>query len=289
MNRSAALTLFLLKTRYFSAVNNPLFVIILAVGVVLFFGDSLGKHEMVLLLYMIGCTHVFLPKGYQNRTDVNQTTADLSFALLPVCAYEFVKSALTASVVYGFVFMTAFTLLLYHVERLPEFIYPPRHNTRIAVSGDTIQEVTGTIVGKVGSGLGWRNVNRKITIQLAPTFLFRTLPSSDIQPVIYIALTMVLFFIIDTIRFCSRYLLPQHPSSRFLDYYLIGIQALYCLIIIADVVLPPMVIRIAVDMYRQHPEIMYGGLWVTFMVVLARIAFFVQDFIQSRDMKSYAI
>ena len=66
IGRISAVSLFVLKTIHFSPISNPSLWILTVLGGVLFFGGDLGKHEVILLLLLIGISNRLT--GYTRKT-----------------------------------------------------------------------------------------------------------------------------------------------------------------------------------------------------------------------------
>jgi hypothetical protein len=306
MKKNFALVTFFLKTVYFSPVNNPLYVIVIAIGIILLAGDSLGKHEVSLLMYVIGCTHAFLP----NATSI-------SCMVLPITSREYAVNTAAASMVYGIFWIALLTALLNHVERLPVFIGPLQHITREGQFGDTLHEIAGTIILKEGGGRGWRNKPGYVTIPLTESMLFNWLPGApkpaipNAQPgntgslddfygvadqesvqaqaaenhsgtsvdgsALIIALAILLFFTMDTIRSTSQHLHVRGLSTMILDSLLIAMHICLGVAIAADIILPIAGIHRIHGYVQSNPLLVQVFVITALMLTLCRIGAYGND------------
>jgi len=150
--RVSAISFFLLKTVYFSPVSNPSFWILLILGGVLFLGGDLGKHELVLLLLLIGISHRFMPaiNATRSRSDNSSPVSLSRYAqLLPVDNRTFFSAFLLSSVVY----VALLTSLCIYIGTLCEtppvitsMICPPQTITENAHSGEPLLTVKGVMM-----------------------------------------------------------------------------------------------------------------------------------------------
>lgn len=97
-------TIFLLKSVYFSPVNNPAVYILFFSSALLFFGGDFGKHETILLLIITALSNRFIPSFKRHSSSINESVLSQSFQLLPVNK-NIIKSSL-------FISMTIYALLL---------------------------------------------------------------------------------------------------------------------------------------------------------------------------------
>lgn len=152
IGKISSISLFLLKTIYFSPVGNPSFWILLVLGGLFFIGGDLGKHEVVLLLLLIGISHRFMPAIYSTRSQPDSsTTLSLSHyaRLLPVDNRTFFSAFLLSSVVY----VALLTSLCVYIGTICEtppmvttMICPPQTTTENPPSGEPLVTVKGLMM-----------------------------------------------------------------------------------------------------------------------------------------------
>lgn len=148
----SAISFFLLKTVYFSPVGNPSFWILLVLGGVFFIGGDLGKHEVVLLLLLLGISHRFMPaiNATRSQPDSSPPVSLSHYArLLPVDNHTFFSAFLFSSIVYA-VFLTSLCVCIGTISETPpvvtSMICPPQTIMENAPSGEPLVTVNGLMM-----------------------------------------------------------------------------------------------------------------------------------------------
>jgi hypothetical protein len=152
IGRISAISFFLLKTVYFSPVSNPSFWILLLLGGAFFIGGDLGKHEVVLLLLLIGISHRFMPAVNATRPQ-RDSSSPISLShyaqLLPIDKRTFFFAFLFSSVIYV-VLLTSFCIYIGTICEAPPvvttMICPPQTFMENAPSGEPLVTVKGLMM-----------------------------------------------------------------------------------------------------------------------------------------------
>jgi hypothetical protein len=147
---------FLLKTVHFSPVSNPSFWILTILGGIFFLGGNLGKHEVVLLLLLIGISHRFMPAINATRS-LPDSSSPLSLShyaqLLPINNRTFFLAFLLSSTLYV-VLLLSLCIYIGTIRETPPMIAsmcPPQTITGKAPSGEPLVIVEGIIMYSISS------------------------------------------------------------------------------------------------------------------------------------------
>lgn len=151
MKRTVALTVFLLRTFYFSPVNNPVWYVLVPMVLVYVMTGLMGRHEVLLFMLAAAATHRFMRTFRQSSAKEGADPLRSAFRLLPVSTDEIRRASLASVCVYGLVLGIGFTGLLLIVEPPPPWIGEPREHHTVLPSGDTITVYTGTIMDRSGA------------------------------------------------------------------------------------------------------------------------------------------
>ncbi|HEX2958964.1 MAG TPA: hypothetical protein VHO70_19170 [Chitinispirillaceae bacterium] len=143
--------LFIVKTVYFSPVNNPVFFCLIVISGVLFAGGEMNKHEVVLFLLLSAISHRLMPainlsasilSGCQNGK------FSQSIKLLPIKKNTFFVSFLLSGILYISLLLTFGYFAGNGAENPPvvESLCPPRMVTAYTPSGEPYRYVEGISV-----------------------------------------------------------------------------------------------------------------------------------------------
>jgi len=256
-----SVAIFFFKTVYFSPANNPACLVLIVLAAFLALGASLGKHELLALMFAAACAHALMPalrngrKAAETRPDAEAVS---SLLMLPVSRRTVISGALVSALLYFAFFQTAFGALMVPMESLPGFIDEPEKLVRMVGFGEIEVRYTGPV-----SAPGARNLVSDLTVCAEPSMLFGSLPGARGWPM-WIGAAFLLIFLGDFASYYRRLLLL---SDRVLDYALSGISLVgavfFGALIAADVALPSMMqYRMSVVAAEYRPELMAGlGLW----------------------------
>ncbi|MBD3243404.1 MAG: hypothetical protein GF331_22630 [Chitinivibrionales bacterium] len=151
MRRTAALAMFLLRTFYFSPVNNPVWFVLAPMVLVYVMTGLMGRHEVLLFMLAAAATHRFMRTFRGRATDDGSDPLRSAFRLLPVSTDEIRRASLASVVVYALVLGIGFTGLLMFVDPPPPWEGEPQAHTRVLPTGDTLTYYTGTIMDRSGA------------------------------------------------------------------------------------------------------------------------------------------
>lgn len=174
MKKFSSVFLFILKTVYFSPVNNPVFYCMLVVCGLMFIGGDLKKHETVLFLLLSAISHRLMPAIHFTSPSLNENqkgSFSLNIRLLPVKNTTFFISLIISAVLYISILLSigyyAGTLL----ERPPvvESQCPPHIVTEYSSSGEPYYYEEGISI-----------YGNTFTIPFTPSLLFKYLASDVI-------------------------------------------------------------------------------------------------------------
>ncbi len=147
----SAISFFLLKTIYFSPVGNLSFWILLLLGGVFFIGGDLGKHEVVLLLLLIGISHRLMPainKIPSHHNDSSSSAISNYTLLLPIENRAFFSAFMLSSTIYV-VFLISLCIYIGTISEHPpvvEALSPPHIITANTSTGEPIITVEGIMM-----------------------------------------------------------------------------------------------------------------------------------------------
>ncbi|MBN1980916.1 MAG: hypothetical protein JW795_05255 [Chitinivibrionales bacterium] len=239
-------TLFFLKTTYFSPATNPLFLIIGILCLVLGMQHSLGKHEIVLLLILLTGTHWMIPSWKYGGVQEDDSGQSTCLTLLPLSARFLAAGALTAAAVYALVNGGIYLFFLHRVETLPAYAASPEalFTNKVCANNDTLN----ILISPLYDAGGFVTAD---TLYFEPSLLFQNLPSNMSLQCGYILLLAGLFYIADTCRQYSTTFSSRRPAAsfRFLNTIHYSLIAVFGIILAADTLLPARLIRrICVEM-----------------------------------------
>lgn len=151
IGRISVITFFLLKTIQLSPVNNPSLWILTVLGGVFFFGGALGKHEIVLLLLLIGISNRLIPAiNHRNSFSGNTSFISLSQYIqhLPLEKRTFFSAFLLSNVIYVLLLISLCIYIGTVLETPPVIasICPPQTVTKTAPSGEPLVTVEGIMM-----------------------------------------------------------------------------------------------------------------------------------------------
>jgi hypothetical protein len=122
MKKILNFSFFLIRTTYFSPINNPIFFCIIILAVFLFFCGDLGKHESVMFILISSISHRLMPSLRLPGTDSIQCTTNQfvrSISLLPIKNEIFLASFLLSGIVYISLQISFFFLVGISYEKPP--------------------------------------------------------------------------------------------------------------------------------------------------------------------------
>lgn len=145
-NRTAALSLFLLKTYFLNPFNNPVFAVFAAAIAFFAVEGSLNKYHVALVLYLGVLGHLFVGNlfgtGGARPPEGERLPLMRFFQALPVPRKKIFTAYFAATLLYMAIFGLVFGFLLTRLMRLPD-IEPIDYVKSIGPDGDTITTLRG--------------------------------------------------------------------------------------------------------------------------------------------------
>ena len=168
---TVALTRFLLRSFYFSIVNNPVWFVLAPFVLVYVLTGLLGRHEVLLIMLFVAATHRFVRTFRARPWQQSMDPAAASMRLLPVDEKTCRRSVLAAVLVYTLGMGLLLTVVLVAIEQQPPWLKPPEVKHHVMPTGDTLTFAVGEIMDKSG----WHDTPRTYVHREPVSLVFASL------------------------------------------------------------------------------------------------------------------